>query len=95
MITFKNDCTDPFFNQAFEEYVFENYTDDDIFFLWQNRPAVIVGQNQNIYREVDFFELEKRNIPVVRRMSGGGTVYQMSIIPSFPMRRKTFAMTLF
>lgn len=75
MITFKNDCTDPFFNQAFEEYVFENYTDDDIFFLWQNRPAVIVGQNQNIYREVNFFELEKRNIPVVRRMSGGGTVY--------------------
>lgn len=75
MITFVNNSTDPFYNQAFEEHIFNRFREQDIFFLWQNSPAVIVGQNQNIYREVDFLELKKRQIPAVRRMSGGGTVY--------------------
>lgn len=75
MITFENRRTDPFFNQAFEEYVFEHFQRDNIFFTWQNSPAVIVGQNQNIYREVDILKLSEKNIPVVRRMTGGGTVY--------------------
>ena len=75
MITFENRRTDPFFNQAFEQYVFEHFQSDNIFFTWQNSPAVIVGQNQNIYREVDILKLFDKNIPVVRRMTGGGTVY--------------------
>lgn len=75
MTIFENRRTDPFFNQAFEEYVFEHFQNGDIFFTWQNSPTVIVGQNQNIYREVDILKLYKKNIPVVRRMTGGGTVY--------------------
>ena len=74
MITISNPSFDPFYNQALEEYLFENAT-DDIFYLWQNDPAVIVGSYQNICREVHVSALYKQGIPVLRRISGGGTVY--------------------
>lgn len=75
MLTVLNSSHDPFYNQAFEEYVFLNFRDDDVFLLWQNAPAVIVGCYQNICREVHIASLRRLGIPVVRRMSGGGTVY--------------------
>ena len=75
MLTFINESTDPFYNQAFEEFVFENYAEDDVFYLWQNRPAIVVGCYQNICREVNVHALRRRGVPVVRRMTGGGTVY--------------------
>lgn len=75
MLTVENCSHDPFYNQAFEEFVFQNVRDDDVFLLWQNRPAVVVGSCQNICREVHVETLRRMDIPVVRRMSGGGTVY--------------------
>ena len=75
MLTVQNLSHDPFYNQAFEEYVFQTFQDDDVFLLWQNSPAVVVGCYQNICREVHAETLRKLGIPVVRRMSGGGTVY--------------------
>ena len=75
MRTFINESTDPFYNQAFEEFVFENFAEDDVFYLWQNRPAIVVGCYQNICREVNVHALRRRGVPVVRRMSGGGTIY--------------------
>ena len=52
MLTIRNLSHDPFYNQAFEEYIYQTFPDDDIFFLWQNSPAVVVGSYQNICREV-------------------------------------------
>ena len=75
MLTVRNVSNDPFYNQAFEEYVYETFRDDDVFLLWKNTPAVVVGSYQNICREVHVEALRQRGIPVVRRMSGGGTVY--------------------
>lgn len=75
MLTFNNVSHDPFYNQAFEEYVFNTFRDEDIIFLWRNSPSVIVGCCQNICREVSVPALRKSGIPVVRRISGGGTVY--------------------
>lgn len=75
MITLETHSHDPFYNQAFEEFVFQTFRDDDIFYLWQNRPAVVVGSYQNICREIHVEMLRSRGIPVVRRMTGGGTVY--------------------
>ena len=76
MLTVQNLSHDPFYNQAFEEYIYQTYQDDDIFLLWQNSPAVVVvGSYQNICREVHVEALRQRGIPVVRRISGGGTIY--------------------
>lgn len=75
MHTIDTGSHDPYYNQAFEEYVFKTYRDDDIFYLWRNNPAVIVGSFQNIYREVNVPLLRRLGIPVIRRISGGGTVY--------------------
>ena len=75
MLTVQNRSHDPFYNQAFEEYVYQAFPDEDFFFLWQNAPAVVVGSYQNICREVHVEALRRRGIPVVRRMTGGGTVY--------------------
>ena len=75
MLTVQNLSHDPFYNQAFEEYIYQTYQDDDIFLLWQNSPAVVVGSYQNICREVHVEALRQRGIPVVRRISGGGTGY--------------------
>ena len=75
MLTVLTHSHDPFYNQAFEEFVFETFREDDVFLLWQNSPAVIVGSYQNICREVHVEALRKLGIPIVRRMTGGGTVY--------------------
>ena len=43
MLTVLNSSHDPFYNQAFEEYVFEHFREGQVFLLWQNDPAVVVG----------------------------------------------------
>ena len=61
-------------NIASEEYMMTTYT-EPIFYLYINRPSVIVGRNQNTYRELNQDFVEKNLIDVVRRGSGGGAVY--------------------
>ena len=75
VLTVLNRSHDPFYNQAFEEYVFQAFPSDDVFLLWVNDPAVVVGSHQNICREVHVETLRRLGIPVVRRITGGGTVY--------------------
>jgi lipoate-protein ligase A len=43
--------------------------------LWVNRRAVVVGRSQCVADEVDIEMAQSRKIPVLRRISGGGTVY--------------------
>lgn len=52
MIQIETTSHDPFFNQAFEDYVFRTFREDEVLLLWRNRPAVVVGCYQNICREV-------------------------------------------
>lgn len=75
MITFDSHSTDPYYNLAFEEYIFTVFREEDVFLLWRNRPCVVVGNCQNICREVKIWALRQRGIPVLRRISGGGAVY--------------------
>ena len=70
-----NHSLDPAFNIALEEYLIQNVTSGDIFMLWRNSPSVIIGKFQNFYEEVSPLEIEKSGVAVVRRNSGGGTVY--------------------
>jgi len=43
--------------------------------LWQNRPSVIIGRNQNTSAEIASRYTEENGISVVRRITGGGAVY--------------------
>ena len=71
-----NNSTDPYFNLAFDEYCLENIVSrEPYFFLWRNRPSVIIGLNQNAYSEVNIPFLESRGITLARRVTGGGAVY--------------------
>lgn len=71
-----NTSTDPYFNLAFDEYCLENVRQEETyFFLWRNRPAVIVGLNQNVFSEVNLQYLDSHGITLARRVTGGGAVY--------------------
>lgn len=43
--------------------------------LWINKRAVILGRSQSIAAEVDEAQAQTLGIPILRRISGGGTVY--------------------
>lgn len=43
--------------------------------LWVNPPCVVVGRFQDRTREVDLAGCARDGVPVVRRASGGGTVF--------------------
>lgn len=68
--------TDPTFNLALEQYVFDRMPRDrGYFLLWQNDNAIIVGKHQNTLAEINEDFVRERGIRVVRRLSGGGAVY--------------------
>ncbi|HEC93624.1 MAG TPA: lipoate--protein ligase family protein [Candidatus Atribacteria bacterium] len=50
-------------------------TDSFILRFWQNNPCVIIGKFQKEEYEVDLKYINKNNIPLFRRFTGGGTVY--------------------
>lgn len=66
--------TDPYFNIAAEEYLLKTM-EEDCFMLWQNEPSIIVGKHQNTLAEINYHFVRENSIPVVRRISGGGTVF--------------------
>jgi lipoate-protein ligase A len=74
MLIINRPQTDPYFNIAAEEYLFKNI-DQDCFMLWQNEPSIIVGKHQNTLAEINYSFVKKNKIPVIRRISGGGTVF--------------------
>ena len=66
--------TDPAANLAAEEWLLRQTT-EDVFMLWRNAPAVIVGRNQNTRGQINEAFVRERAIPVVRRLTGGGAVF--------------------
>lgn len=74
MLLINNSNTNPYFNLAMEEYFLKNAT-EDLFILWRNENAIIVGKNQNTLSEINYEYVKENNIKVVRRQSGGGAVF--------------------
>lgn len=68
--------TNPAFNLAAEQYVFDSLPRDRMYFmLWQNDNAIIIGKYQNTFAEINDAYVKAHGIHVVRRLSGGGAVY--------------------
>lgn len=73
-----NNDNNPYYNLASEEYLLKYDKDllnEDLFLIWQNRNAIIIGNNQNAHTEINQLYTSENNISVLRRMSGGGAVY--------------------
>ena len=72
-----NASTNPYFNIALDAWLVRSAKPgQEYVMLWQNEPAVILGRFQNTYEEVDVDFAEAHQIAIVRRISGGGAVYQ-------------------
>ncbi|WP_417590066.1 lipoate--protein ligase [Owenweeksia hongkongensis] len=74
MLCIDNPYIEPYFNQAVEEYLLKN-SDENIFMLWRNDNAIIVGKHQNTLAEINVDNVKERDIKVVRRLTGGGAVF--------------------
>jgi len=74
LLLIENPSTDPSYNHALEEYLLKN-VQEDVFMVWQNVPTILIGRNQDARCEYDADYAEEKGIRVVRRLSGGGTIY--------------------
>ncbi len=76
MIYVETLSTDPLHSFG-AEYYFATERDlgDTVLLLWSTEPSLIVGKYQNILEEIDRHYAESHGIRIVRRLSGGGTMY--------------------
>lgn len=64
-------------NLATEQYLMNNKEfNEPLVLFYIEGPCIIVGRNQNTLEEINHEYIEKNNIVVTRRLSGGGAVYQ-------------------
>lgn len=63
-------------NLAADEYFIDHMGENDILlYFYINSNAVIIGRNQNPWAECNLSAMERDNVQLVRRITGGGAVF--------------------
>ncbi|KAM7206397.1 Biotin/lipoate A/B protein ligase [Naviculisporaceae sp. PSN 640] len=81
---YKSTSSDPYINLSIEHHLLQHsHPDSTVLFLYTNRPCVVIGRNQNPWLEINLNLLRRATsdesplprVDIVRRRSGGGTVF--------------------
>lgn len=73
---YKSNSGDGWRNLAADRYFLENLGADDIMlYFYINDNAVIIGRNQNAWKECNVSRMDEEGVQLVRRHTGGGAVY--------------------
>lgn len=76
MMYLKCASTDAKFNFALEKYALEELNiADEYFMFWRTTPTLMIGRYQNTLAEINMPFAKANNINIVRRITGGGTIY--------------------
>ncbi|KAH9939952.1 hypothetical protein B0H21DRAFT_697910 [Amylocystis lapponica] len=71
--------TNPYFNLSLEDWLFRHKSPKDpLLLLYRDTPCVVIGRNQNPWKEVNLRVSHDTGVPFIRRRSGGGAVYHAS-----------------
>src|SRR6516162_7980958 len=75
LVVLDKPSSDPAANLALEEALVRAIPPAPLLRIWQNEACVVLGRGQRLEREVNAAAAAAARVPVLRRASGGGTVY--------------------
>ena len=66
-----SNSTNPFFNIAFEQYLFNSpaSAEEKVLYLWRNEPSVIIGRFQGAWKECRVQAMDADKVHLVRLSS--------------------------
>lgn len=65
----------PYHNLALEQILYAYSCENIILYLWKNHNTIVVGRNQNVWKECNISAIQSDGIHLARRNSGGGAVF--------------------